>query len=230
MSRVDPQKARAGTRAIASDPIPGALFAQYSEDGAFTPFAFTTDPSITLQAIVSSIPLQATRPSCAENPNFPEWYQPSKKFDNGDCQKAIEIFNNDYVQTHEGTRYEFYTSKVSPIHGIPAQRVPLKFAHGTCTVAIAMRNQFNWGELPHETPFRSAPSDVSSFQKIYQGVLEINNECVEMDGQPGWYESGDLNSIAVFIWQAGSDINQRIQPSLGGQGAYNTTQLLLDTA
>ena len=39
---------------------------------------------------------------------------------------------------------------------------------------------------------------------------------------------GDLNSIAVFIWQAASDINQRIQPAFSGQ--YNTTAILFDTS
>lgn len=111
---------------------------------------------------------------------------------------------------------------------------------GNCVVAIAMRNQFDWGELPHETPFRSAPSDISSFQKLYQGVLEINAECASKNGQPGWYQSGkhpttrfrgtlatlglimfssslgDLSSIAVFIWQSGSEINERIKGSVGG--------------
>lgn len=53
-----------------------------------------------------------------------------------------------------------------------------------------MRNQFDWGELPHETPFRSAPSDISSFQTLYQGVREINAECASKNGQPGWYQSG----------------------------------------
>ena len=61
---------------------------------------------------------------------------------------------------------------------------------GTCVVAIAMRNQFDWGELPHEIPFRSAPTDISSFKKLYQGILEIDTECVSKHGEPGWYQSG----------------------------------------
>lgn len=74
--------------------------------------------------------LNATRPSCAEIPNFPKWYQPSEKFDSGDCDKAMGIFFNDYVKNHNGARYEFYASQSQPIHGIPTQRVPLKFASG----------------------------------------------------------------------------------------------------
>ena len=74
--------------------------------------------------------VQATRPSCAELANYPKWYQASEKFDNGDCEKAIGNFNKEYVQTHEGQRYEYYNSKFSPIHGIPTQRVPMKFGYG----------------------------------------------------------------------------------------------------
>lgn len=74
--------------------------------------------------------LGATRPSCAELARYPEWYQPSQKFDNGDCKMAIQTFYNDYVRNHEGTRYEYYNDPYSPIHGIPTQKVPLKFASG----------------------------------------------------------------------------------------------------
>ena len=72
----------------------------------------------------------ATRPSCAAIDEFPKWYQPSEKFDNGDCEKAITMFNDEYVQNHGGARYEFYNVDHQPIHGIPTQRVPLKFGSG----------------------------------------------------------------------------------------------------
>ena len=74
--------------------------------------------------------VDATRPSCADIEQFPKWYQPSKKFDSGDCEKAISIFNEDYVQNHGGARYEYYNADHKPIHGIPTQRVPLKFGFG----------------------------------------------------------------------------------------------------
>lgn len=74
--------------------------------------------------------VQGTRPSCAERDNFPAWYQPSEKFDFGDCTTAIDMFYNQYVSKHKGARYEFYTDRYSPIHSVLPQRVPLKFAHG----------------------------------------------------------------------------------------------------
>ena len=74
--------------------------------------------------------LGAPVPNCASLPDYAEWFQPSEKFDNGDCIKAIELFFNDYTRDHENTKYEFLASGVTPVHGIPTQRVPLKVAHG----------------------------------------------------------------------------------------------------
>lgn len=108
---------------------------------------------------------------------------------------------------------------------------------GTCYVVIAMRNMFVAGELPGETPSPSAGSDISSFTQLYHDAMYVNAECSRPEvNQPGWYPAGrrsyvfsikplsmallsgftdwgypgDLNSIAVFIWQAGSKINKRI--------------------
>ena len=74
--------------------------------------------------------LGAPVPNCASLPDNAEWFQPSKKFDNGDCPKAIELFYNDYTRDHEGIKYEFLASGVTPVHEIPTQRVPLKVAYG----------------------------------------------------------------------------------------------------
>ena len=68
--------------------------------------------------------------TCATLPNYPEWFQPSEKFDNGDCPKAIELFFIDYTRDHEGIKYEYLASGVLPVHGIPTQRVPLKVGYG----------------------------------------------------------------------------------------------------
>ena len=79
----------------------------------------------------SSVHLGAPVPNCATLPDYPEWFQPSEKFDNGDCLKALDLFYNDYTRDHDGTKYEFLASGVLPVHGIPTQRVPLKVAYGT---------------------------------------------------------------------------------------------------
>lgn len=142
--------------------------------------------------------LGTTRPSCAGIQHFPDWYQPSEKFDYGDCDKAINLFYSDYVKDHESTRYEFLASGVDPVHGIPTQRVPFKVGSGTCVVVIAMRSQFKQGQLPNETPFRSARSDISSFRKLYLGVEEINGTCVGPEGQPGWYETGEYQKFEAY--------------------------------
>lgn len=81
--------------------------------------------------IPSSTSLGAPVPNCATLPHYAEWFQPSEKFDTGDCPKAIELFFNDYTKDHDGTKYEFLASGVTPVHGIPTQRVPLKVAYGT---------------------------------------------------------------------------------------------------
>lgn len=72
-----------------------------------------------------------TRPSCATIEQFPAWYQASARFDMGDCEKAIDLFNNDYVKDHKDTRYEYLASGVEPVHDIPTQRVPLKVSIGS---------------------------------------------------------------------------------------------------
>ena len=79
----------------------------------------------------SSSNLGAPIPNCATLPNYAEWFQPSEKFDPGDCPKALELFFLDYTRDHDGTKYEFLASGVTPVHGIPTQRVPLKVGYGT---------------------------------------------------------------------------------------------------
>ncbi|CAF9935767.1 hypothetical protein IMSHALPRED_010339 [Imshaugia aleurites] len=186
----------------------------------------------------SSINLGKPVPNCATLPNYAEWFQPSEKFDNGDCTKALQLFLTDYALDHGGTKYEFLASGVTPVHGIPTQRVPLKVAYGTCFVVIAMRNMFVKGDLPGETPSRSAGSDISSFRELYQNAMDIYAKCSEPQiNEPGWYPAGDLNSIAVFLWQAASEINQRIQtapqtsPSLTSTPGYGSVgDIVGDTA
>lgn len=74
--------------------------------------------------------LGAPYSACATLPDYAEWFQPSRKFDLGDCSKAIDIFYHDYVKDHNGIKYEFLPSGVRPIHGIPTQRIPLKVGYG----------------------------------------------------------------------------------------------------
>ena len=78
----------------------------------------------------SATNLGAPVPLCATLPEYAEWFQPSQKFDREDCLKAIELFYNDYTRDHENTKYEFLASGVTPVHGMPTQRVPLKVGHG----------------------------------------------------------------------------------------------------
>ena len=84
----------------------------------------------TLPVNISATNLGAPVANCASLPDYAEWFQPSQKFDNGDCIKAIELFFNDYTRDHENIKYEFLASGVTPVHGIPTQRVPLKVAYG----------------------------------------------------------------------------------------------------
>ena len=97
-----------------------------------------------LPANVSATNLGAPVPNCASLPDYAEWFQPSQKFDNGDCIKAIDLFFNDYTRDHDGTKYEFLASGVTPVHGIPTQRVPLKVAYG------ALRSLFLTSRKNHE--------------------------------------------------------------------------------
>ena len=79
---------------------------------------------------LSTAALAAPISNCATWPDYEQWFQPSKVFDVGDCSRAIDIFYHDYVKDHSNIPYEFLTSGVDPVHGIPTQRLPLKVASG----------------------------------------------------------------------------------------------------
>ena len=68
--------------------------------------------------------------SCATLPDWPEWFQPSEKFDSLDVERTLDLFYNDYVRDHGDTIYEFLRSGVTPVRQIPTQRLPLKVAYG----------------------------------------------------------------------------------------------------
>ena len=62
---------------------------------------------------------------------------------------------------------------------------------GTCIVVIAMRNMFVKGELPGETPSRSAGSDISSFSELSQNAQAVYAKCsAPQVNAPGWYPAG----------------------------------------
>lgn len=83
-------------------------------------------------------------------------------------------------------------------------RLTLKL--GTCYVVIAMRNMFVEGELPGETPFRSAGSDISSFTQLYHNAQDVYGRCSNPEvNEPGWYPAGrpptsinQIVSLAAF--------------------------------
>ena len=92
----------------------------------------------------SSTNVGAPVPNCASLPTYAEWFQPSEKFDNGDCPKALELFYTDYAQDHAGAKYEFLASGVPPVHGIPTQRVPLKVPYGASNPGGLVRTDVDW--------------------------------------------------------------------------------------
>lgn len=129
---------------------------------------------------------------------------------------------------------------------------------GSCYVVVAMRNMFSEGELPGETPTTSAGSDVCSFTQLHQYAQNVYEKCSRPEiNHPGWYPAGrhpvqpnrlswhlwpdstnlfffkgDLNSIAVFLWQAASDINKRIHlpHHTGLDTPYHTGLNLISTS
>ena len=114
-------------------PLCFLFIAQYSRSSPVDTAAVDTSPILVPDAAPvnqSATNLGAPIPNCATLPSNAEWFQPSKKFDNGDCVKALDLFYRDYTRDHEGIKYEYLASGVKPVHGIPTQRVPLKVAHG----------------------------------------------------------------------------------------------------
>ena len=89
-----------------------------------------TDNTIAPAPLPSNDTLTGPVSSCATLPFWPEWFQPSEKFDSGDVQHAMDLFYNDYVRDHRDTRYEFLRSGVTPIRQIPTQRLPLRVSFG----------------------------------------------------------------------------------------------------
>lgn len=106
----------------------------YSHLASSLPSNAPGDVSLSLPAQSShATSLGAPIPNCASLPKWAEWFHESQKFNPGDCDQAINLFYNDYVKDHGGTRYEYLVSGVAPVHGIPTQRVPLKLAVGKCS-------------------------------------------------------------------------------------------------
>ena len=95
----------------------------------------------------ASTRLGAPISECASLPNYPQWFQPSEKFDNGDCSRAISIFYHDYVKDHGPIPYEFLTSGVDPVHGIPTQRVPLKVGFGERSYRMPTKSYGNIADI-----------------------------------------------------------------------------------
>ena len=182
-----------------------------------------TDPSNSVSGSRKKVSRSLGAPvsNCATFPHNEDWFQPSRKFDVGDCPKAINIFYHDYVKDHNNIKYEFLPSEIHPIHGIPTQRVPLKVGFGewysfnacimarghglcitgTCTVVIAMRNMFKLGELPGEKPFRSAGSDISSFTQLFKAIEDVNYKCNEPYREPGWYPAGECSGRIAQLYE-----------------------------
>lgn len=112
---------------------PVSVTADIFPDDIITTKVTTSATSSVNQSFASntrSTKLGAPVANCATLPGYAEWFQPSEKFDNGDCPKALELFFSDYTKDHDGTKYEFLASGVTPVHGIPTQRVPLKVGYG----------------------------------------------------------------------------------------------------
>ena len=95
----------------------------------------------------ASARLGAPISECANLPNYPQWFQPSEKFDNGDCSRAISIFYHDYVKDHGPIPYEFLTSGIDPVHGLPTQRVPLKVGYGERSYTMSTNLYDNIADL-----------------------------------------------------------------------------------
>lgn len=101
----------------------------------------TSTPLDTIQrgGIIGPGSLTAPISNCATFPEYEDWFQPSRKFDVGDCPKAIQIFYHDYVKDHKSIKYEFLAHAVDPTHGIPTQRLPLRVSYGTCNVVCTLK-------------------------------------------------------------------------------------------
>ncbi len=133
-------------------------------------------PLLFFYHLASSLPTNASLgapvPNCATLPRWREWYQASEKFDRGDCPKAINLFYNDYVKDHGGTRYEFLASGVTPVHGIPTQRVPLKVAIGKPFVQrIKITTGLTLSDLRH---MRGRDSNAKSIQRRRVALRNTN--------------------------------------------------------
>lgn len=89
-----------------------------------------TNNTIAPDPLSSNDTLTGPVSSCATLPSWPEWFQPSEKFDFGDVEQAMNLFYIDYVRDHGDTVYEFLQSGVTPVRRIPTQRLPLKVGAG----------------------------------------------------------------------------------------------------
>ena len=116
----------------------------------------------------STSALGAPISNCATWPDYEQWFQPSQVFDFGDCSRAIDIFFHDYVKDHTNIPYEFLTSGIDPVHGIPTQRLPLKVSWGKRIAAVSTQCSHSVID-PSQAPVSlRLPCDTNSDGAIYQ--------------------------------------------------------------
>jgi len=63
---------------------------------------------------------------------------------------------------------------------------------GTCILALAMRRDFPPGQLPMETRFAFAASDMATYKDLYHVAQAIIETCQsEGSVRPGWVAAGE---------------------------------------
>lgn len=115
----------------------------------------------------------------------------------GDLSNTIEVFD---ARSRPST---------VPIYHLDTPAKWSSMRGSTCTLTVAMLNHFNAWDIPGIAG-SGAGVDVSDMVlngELFEAVQGLFRDCA-MTRRAGWAYAGETNSIGVFFWATGSQIDQ----------------------
>ena len=146
----------------------------------------------------------------------PDWVV-SSHLNPSHCIEALELFRRAEILKDGSQRLEFFAPGGHPASRLLARTTPRKYSFSSCTIGIAMFASVPpWLLPPTIERRRFAPTDVASFDELYEAARQIVTTCVQYRGRKplaGWQEMGRLGrAIGVFVWESGSPIDRIFRP------------------
>ena len=150
-------------------------------------------------------------PRCAFDTDWSSGYVVKKK----DCNKAIENFQRNF-ERHGTQQFEFFSQSGKPRTVLPHIETPGCYDVGECSACVAMLTDFSEDKrntLPGAPPQPWLTNDVSSPRELWDAAKLIGDFCIRDASGFGWASVGRGQSIGVFIWASGSNLERDVSRS-----------------